>query len=648
MDFFEHQDHARRNTRRLVLLFFLAVVAVVVAVNLAVLAIFFWAESQTDAQAFEIRPEVALWVTAATVAVILIGSLYKTAVLSGGGEKIAQMLGGRPLESNTQDLNERRLLNVVEEMALASGIPAPAVFLLDKERSINAFAAGFSPETAVIGVTRGTLELLSRDELQGVVAHEFSHILNGDMRLNIRLMGILHGILIIGLIGYWVLRSSPRSSDRKKGGGAVMLLGLALFVIGYVGVFFGKLIKSGVSRQREFLADSAAVQFTRNPPGIAGALKKIGGLASSATLKSPNAEQASHLFFGNGVGRTMFRWLGTHPPLEERIRRLEPGFDGTFPEIRAAMAKEAPVAQMAPDATRAAPTAPRPEPAVQAPTLPLAPDEVGDLVGNPTPVHLAYAQGLLQRLPDDLHSRAREPAGARALVCALLLDPDGEIRRRQLKVLFRDGDRLLRQEIREALPGVDACTAEARLPLLDLAIPALRRLSSEQYSALKKLVEGLIAADRRVSLFEYTLQRLLLRHLEPSFRKVKPTSIQFYSLKKLGAECSVLLSALAHAGHSDAEEAGKAFACGAERLAESDAKLALRPRDGCGISQLDQSLRRLVTVAPRLKRQLLEACTATIGYDRRVTLAEGELLRAVADALECPLPPLLAGEELAA
>ena len=647
MDFFEHQEHARRNTRRLVIFFLLAVVAVVVSVNLAVLAIFFWVGSR-GMEGLAFRPEVALWVTAATLAVMLIGSLYKIAALSGGGERVAQMLGGRPLEPNTNDLNERRLLNVVEEMALASGIPVPTVFLLDKERGINAFAAGFDPEHAVIGVTRGTIELLSRDQLQGVVGHEFSHILNGDMRLNLRLMGILHGILVIGLIGYWVLRFSPRSSGGRKkgGGGAIMFLGLALLIIGFVGVFFGKLIKSGVSRQREFLADAAAVQFTRNPPGIAGALKKIGGLAGGSKLASPNAEQASHLFFGNGVGRGFFNWMATHPPLEERVRRIDPSFDGEFPEVRPRLETEL-AARLAPEPAGAAEAAPPPPPVAAAPALPLAPESVGAAVGAPTPLHLAYAQELLARLPETLLGKAHEPAGARALVCALLLDSDADVRRRQIKLLIDSGDRLLREDIRQLLPAVDACPAEARLPLLDLAVPALRRLSQDQFIALEHLVEGLIAADRRVSLFEYTLKRLLLRHLEPTFRKVKPAAVQYYSLKRLGPECSILLSALAHRGHSSDEEIAKAFACGAERLAASGAKLALRAREESGVSLVDQSLRKLAAVAPRIKRHLLEACTATVAYDRRVTLEEGELLRAVADALACPMPPFLPGQELA-
>ena len=255
------------------------------------------------------------------------------AALSRGGEVVARTLDGRPINSNTQDLNERRLLNVVEEMAIASGVPVPTVYLLENDKSINAFAAGFTPADAVIGVTRGTMELLNRDELQGVIAHEFSHVFNGDMRLNIRLMGVLHGITVIAMIGYVILRGT--SGSRKGGGLAILLLGGSLVVIGFVGVFFAKLIKSAVSRQREFLADASAVRYTRNPDGIAGALKKIGGLVYGAKIKSPRAEEASHFLFADGLRAKIssFQALATHPPLTERIRRIDAGFDGRFPTV---------------------------------------------------------------------------------------------------------------------------------------------------------------------------------------------------------------------------------------------------------------------------------------------------------------------------
>ncbi len=337
MDFFEHQEQARRKTGLLVVYFVLAVASIIVAVYLAVVAVF--VGTQGDAVEALWLPQVFGPVAGGTLLVITVGSLYKMADLARGGEVVARSLGGRPVLANTCELRERVLLNVVEEMAIASGTPVPPVFLLDNESAINAFAAGTTPQNAVIGVTRGTIETLNRDELQGVIAHEFSHILNGDMRLNLRLIGLLNGILLIAMIGYVLMRTGSgsyrvgfsSSSSNRKGGNPLPLLGLLLYVIGYIGVFFGHLIKSAVSRQREFLADASAVQFTRLPDGIVGALKKIGGLVQGSRLRTSQAEEASHMYFGNGLAAPFFALLATHPPLSERIRRIDPSFDGKFP-----------------------------------------------------------------------------------------------------------------------------------------------------------------------------------------------------------------------------------------------------------------------------------------------------------------------------
>lgn len=338
MDFFAHQERARRKTGWLVAYFVLAVLGIIVTIYGVFAAVILYGESRGGSLAGPSgfwNPELFSLVAVGTLVIIGLGSMYKIALLSRGGEAVATALGGRPVLPSTRALPEKILLNVVEEMALAAGTPVPPVYLLDHEAAINAFAAGTTPQNAVIGVTRGAIENLKRDELQGVIAHEFSHILNGDMRLNLRLMGILHGILVIALIGYFLMRTGSRrvylsSSSGKKGGNPLPLIGLCLYIIGYIGVFFGHLIKSAVSRQREFLADSSAVQFTRYPDGIAGALKKIGGLDSGSRLQAARAEEASHMYFGNGLSASFLNLLATHPPLSERIRRIQPDFNGVF------------------------------------------------------------------------------------------------------------------------------------------------------------------------------------------------------------------------------------------------------------------------------------------------------------------------------
>ncbi|HTL28953.1 MAG TPA: M48 family metallopeptidase, partial [Tepidisphaeraceae bacterium] len=353
MNFFEHQDRARRSTTRLVFLFIFAVLAIITALNLAAYAIargvgvhegvrHLSSPTYERVQPLWSNAGMYQWVTVGTLVTILSGTLYKTVQLRKGGAAVAQMLGGTPLIPNSGTPADRQLQNIVEEMSIASGVPVPQVYVMRNEPGINAFAAGFGPQDAVISVTQGCIDQLNRDELQGVIAHEFSHILNGDMRLNLRLIGILHGILLIALIGYFVLRSmfssssssSSRRSSSKDGDGGpwiALIIGLALVAIGYIGVFFGRLIQAAVSRQREFLADASAVQFTRNPSGIANALKKIAAASAGSQVDNAQALGTAHLFFASAFRVGFVNLLATHPPLVDRIKAIDPTFDGKLP-----------------------------------------------------------------------------------------------------------------------------------------------------------------------------------------------------------------------------------------------------------------------------------------------------------------------------
>ena len=662
MDFFQQQDSARRRTKLLVVYFVLAVVLIILAVYFAFVAAFFGMQAQMGPSVALLAaervgglwyPQLFLWVTLGTLAVVAAGSLYKTWSLSGGGAAVAILLGGRQLDPGTADLAERKVLNVVEEMAIASGTPVPPVYLLE-EAGINAFAAGHSPGDAVIGVTRGCMQLLSRDELQGVVAHEFSHILNGDMRLNLRLMGLLHGILIIGIIGYLVMRivlqsgrgSRPvvRSSGDKKGGGggvilALFVLGLLLCIIGYVGTFFGQLIKSAVSRQREFLADASAVQFTRNPAGIAGALIKIGGLSAGSCIEHEHAGEASHMFFEDALRPSFLNLLATHPPLLERIRRLDPSFDGHFPAtvvqaVSAVLVPESEAAGGLGFASGVAAAGPRPKLRVRS-------EEVVQQVGAPQSQHRDYAQAVRDAIPASILAEAREPCGARAVICALLVDADAQIAARQFQRLAAT-DAALGRETQRLLPTVCDLKAECRLPLIDLAVPALQRLSPAQYASFRQCVQDLIAADAQEDLFEYTLQRVLLQNLEPRFGKPRKLQVAYYALAGVTRECAQLLSALAYAGQREADAAQRAFAQGAAQLGLPAGAVVLLPSAEAGLDALDQALAKLVAIAPPLKRRLLAACADCVVADGEVTIEEAELLRAVSASLDCPMPPLLA------
>ncbi|MBX3413345.1 MAG: M48 family metallopeptidase [Pirellulales bacterium] len=670
MNFFEHQDVARRKSGRLVMLFVLAVVSIV-AVIYAVVMIALGTTDEGLARATGVNgvwnPYVCGIVTVSTLSVIVAGSLFKTIELAQGGERVALLLGGRRLDSNSKKPAERRLLNVVEEIAIASGVPVPSVYVLDRETSINAFAAGWEPTSAVIGVTRGTLEYLNRDELQGVIAHEFSHILNGDMRLNIRLIGLLNGILIIALIGYYVLRFAPRSSgssDSKKGNGiaVVTIIALSLVIIGYVGVFFGKLIKAAVSRQREYLADASAVQFTRNPEGIAGALKKIGGVAEHARIADPHAEEASHMFFGDALEGSFLNLFSTHPPLAERIKRIDPAFNGRFPRAEqageqaaaatagAAAARQgaqaaamgfAVGADVATHASRSAAERSRQELAslrAQARNRQLDPTQAVEQVGTISAAQLDHAAAFIAALPAELDRAAREPHGAQLVVYALLVDRDEQVRGAQLKLLESVLDGASWQEFDRLLPEVDALGPGYRMPLLELAQPALKALSARQYDLFRASVERLVKADEQVDLAEYVLWTMIVRHLDQHFGRRRPPKVQYQSLDAVGNAAIGVLATLAHVGHHDESVTQGAFEAGMQRLGKG---ASLPRRETCTLAALDRDVATLAASAPQVKRQMIEACVATIAADGLTSLDEAELLRALCDALGCPMPPLV-------
>ncbi len=541
---------------------------------------------------------------------------------------------------NTTDPVERRLLNVVEEMALASGVPVPAVFMLSEEMGINAFAAGHTPSDCVVAVTRGSAQQLTRDQLQGVIAHEFSHILNGDMRLDLKLMGVLYGLLIMGLTGRellrWAAYGGGRSSSRRDNGGLYLLaIGLTFMVLGFLGMLFGNLIKAAVSRQREFLADASAVQFTRNPEGIGGALKRIGSAIFGSKLISPRAAEASHIYFAEGL-TSLF---ATHPPLDLRIRRIDPQWDGKYPPALPTDAVVGLAAEGAEGFVEGAAVAkadvydtPVPVPTVQ---------HAARQVASPTGVHRTYVQELLAAMPQPLVDAAHEPYGARALIFSLLLDNDADVRAAQLAALQKAAEPQVFELTLRLVTSASQLDVRGELPLVDMALPALRALSPSQYNEFIKCFLQLVDADHRISLFEWTLHHIMLRHLRPQFEPAKPPQIVYYGLQQLGQQCSVLLSALARASQQDDEGA---FEAGARLIPEVGARLL--PPEACTLNVLDEALKSLAQVAPKQRARLVGACAACVCADLAVNVAECELLRAICDMLDCPMPPLVAGQEV--
>ena len=646
MNFFESQVRVRRHTALLVILFGLAVLTLIIMTNLLVMLVFGYINSEQlrDGGSWIRQMD---WKTFAAVSagvgfVVLAGSLYKVLALSAGGKVVAESLGGQLIPQDTRDMNQRKLLNVVEEMAIASGIPAPPVYLLADERGINAFAAGFSPRDAVIGVTRGTIDQLSREQLQGVIAHEFSHIFNGDMRLNIRLMGALYGILVLGILGYYLLYSASFSSRRRsndRSGVTILALAIGLMAIGFAGTFFGGLIKAAVSRQREYLADDSAVQFTRNPDGIAGALKRIGGAEFGSKVENPGTPEISHALFAQGISGFM-QWLSaTHPPLAKRILRIDPQWDGKFDFT----------AQAGPgqdeEHTGESKTVSRP--AVADPVVAVAAGAaVADLmiaidqIGNPTQEAIHYARSLLSELSMAIKEAAREPYGARAVIYCLVLDKGQDVRARQLQQLQDHADPDVYALTLRLMPEMDELEIKHRLPVIDIAIPALKQLSLAQYRSFRENLVGLIEMDARVELLEWSLQKILFHHLDGQFFKLAPMRARYSEPRQLKKEIELVLSAMAHAGAQDQSDREEAFGAAAATLEAGG--LALLAKNQIRVSDLDLALAKLEELKPLAKSRLLKACVASIGHDQRVSPVEVELLRAFAGVLDCPMPPGMA------
>ncbi|MBD2437555.1 M48 family metallopeptidase [Nostoc sp. FACHB-110] len=621
MNFFEHQDQARQNTQKLIGLYVLSIGVMIGAIYLATL--------------FFLRMAPRVWwhgqlflsVVCVTTIAIALASLYKILCLREGGRVIAQELGGRLLISDIANEQERQLLNIVEEMAIASGISVPAVYLLDAEKSINAFAAGFTANDAVIGVTHGTLQFLNREELQGVIGHEFSHILNGDMRLNLRLIGLLHGILFIYFTGR--LLWEFRSNSREDKGLPLWGFGLALILIGSVGFFCGTLIKAAISRQREFLADASAVQFTRNPDGITGVLEKLQRMDSR--LIAPRAEAASHMFFGNALNPSFWdEMLATHPPLAERIRRVrgvKVRNSGSMPTHyqRQSHTQESLVMGLA-GGTTANITA----------------EQVVNQIGTVAPEHFAHAQALLSELPESLRLGVREQQSAMAIVLALALENENPaIRERQLTWLQQVQPVDIVEKILAFNSEVSLLHAKLRLPLLDLTIPALRQGSATDCQRLCKYIHGLAIVNRNLSLWYFVLQLVLWHRLQPCIHPTASISVEFNSIEQIWPDSINVLSALARVGHPQAEAAAYAFRCGVFRLpgaGQKEISDTLAPSD---FAVVKNSLERLRLASPKIKQAVVDACAHTVLVDNKVTPQEADLLRAIAMTLDCPIPPFL-------
>jgi len=640
MNFFARQEAARRKTRVLLFYYALAVLCIVCAFYLASRAIAFVAFGALESDrplvgeadrfsSFRVFVWDPLWMSLTagiSLAIIACGTLYRRASLSDGGSSVARSVGGREIMPETHDLSERRLINIVEEVALASGVPVPRVFVLENEAGVNAFAAGFTLRDAAIAVTRGAMERLERDELQGVVAHEFSHILNGDMRLNSWLIGILFGILVTSVVGreLMVLLGRVRVSNGKKGGGGlvfiIFLSGMALWAIGSVGVFFARIIQCSVSRQREFLADASAVQFTRNPMGLAGALKRIGAQHVSNALHSPNRAELSHLLFASASASGFDGMFASHPPLVARIRSLDPAFNGDFGPWARRESPENLERQQAPKRSASA---------------------VGGFVpGVASAVEKAAPLAFLMRLAPEMRESVTQPAGAAAVLYGLLLSDDEGVRRIQRERVMALEDAVMAasaERWRELLRQKDR--VERRM-FAELAVEGVRHRDPAARAVCVNLVHELAAADGSISLFEYMLQSRVERSLVPA-SAVRDAHRKPVPPKQVRVEVAAVLGVLAYAGQpQDDVQAAAAWRAGAARATSFGVEELLPSRESCTLELLDRSMDCLNGLVPLLKGELITACSEVVRTDGALTPDEAELVRVIADRLDMPLPQL--------
>ncbi|PXX91055.1 peptidase M48 [Marinobacter vulgaris] len=645
--FFQRQASARRNTGALVLLFLAAVALITLCVCLVGYLV---TRSETTGLGFAdwLLSRHGLFTALAVVGLIGIGSLIRWIDLAGGGERVAKMVGARAIDPDTRDADERRLRNIVEEMAIASGVSVPELYVMDHETGINAFVAGYTPGEAVMVVTHGALTQLTRDELQGVVGHEFSHVLNGDMRLNVRLIAILAGILMLGQIGSFLVQMSfhrsalsSRTSRDRRGEALFGLVGLALLVIGYVGVFFGRLIQSAVSRQREMLADASAVQFTRNPEGIGGALFKI-GLKGGYLDTTSHGSDMNHMCFGESTRMKFSALLASHPPVRERIEAIQPGL---FARLRSRLRDTEPAG-----AIRSAGSAPSgsvlPEAAAgfgSGHTSPLnsrPPQNLSDSVGTVNRHSEDYAVALLNSLPATFRNLLYTRAGAIQLCYALLIAQLPARSRVQRLALIEAGSIFAPNSelLDKLLPTLEALGQSVRFPVLELAMPALRKLDPDERSLLISATETLIRADNRLSLFELAMHTFLRRHLAGDSARVVP--VRYRSYRPVTVPLQIVFSLMARAGADDNENRQTLFNEAMGGFLSKGRKPELLTE--VSVTQLRQALMALNSLSPLLKPGIIDACGHCVLADGRVNTREYELIRLVADQLDCPMPPLRA------
>jgi Zn-dependent protease with chaperone function len=609
MNFFRAQDEARGRTTKLVVLLVLAIL--VLTGTLYVLAVLGQGKLFAHGEHEWFQPKLFMATSGVALLVILGGSLLRIAELSKGGGAIAERLGGRLVGATTRDAAERRYLNVVQEMALASGLPVPLCYVIDGDETINAFAAGNSPQDAAVGVTRGALRNLTRDELQGVIAHEFSHIGNGDMKLNLRIIGAIAGLTALAQLGYIFFRlaGSVRGKNSAPIALAMVLTGVVVLLIGSGGILFGKIIQAAVSREREYLADASAVQFTRNPLGLASALRKVAGLSGAQREASSAELEAQHMFFAGSAG-FLESLFSSHPPIGERIRRVDPAFDGHIPDVTpvAVSVDDEPVSCLSGRAVATLPPLPTPARTV------------------PTDLQIQDSVGFRGVIPGALREASEDPVSAMAVVLGLILRHDPAQRAAQLAQAESLAGGEVVREVRRLDALLRVVPAGSRVALLDLSMPALRQLSHAQEAAFKQALEraGYEAEDGLIVLL---IQASIRRYLSRWDMNVTPRS------GDLAAAGGLVLSAVVQTSGEDPAAQARAYVLGAGVLGMAGLSPTMVPSASVDLAKVDEALAVIAGQTVPARRQFVRAIGAAMLHDGKAEPAEIEIVRAVADSL---------------
>lgn len=640
MNFFEHSDRAKKNSIFLIIALMVSTICIIFVILYVMSFIyvsFFEREyiSASPLAILKLVPDNILFFGALSIlTIILLGSVVKVFELSKGGAVVAQSIGGKPLmRQNAKTYQEIMLLNIVDEISIASGIPSPLVYVTNDE-SINAFAAGHTYENAVVGVTSGAINKLNREELQGVIAHEFSHIFNGDMKLNIRTTGVLNGILLISLFGIYVLKSTKYVKSGKNNGSVVLFIvavGASLYILGSIGVFFGNMIKASINRQREYLADASAVRFTRNPNSIASALKKIGAYGS--VLNSPSASEFSHMYFSNGI-KSLF---STHPPLKDRIKRVDPAWDGDYKSfIRTSTLKN----KSKNENISSSEQKKRKEKMITSLTTAVILDKLNH-IGDLSDIQIEKARHDLSQIPISIKELFYNPLETSFIIFSLLMKTMGISTQNSLidDISDKYNNSLNLKQIKQTFLIVkneaDKLDKEQYLHVINLSISALRQMSLEQYKLFRDTVNFIINSNNQISWFEWNLKYLIIHPLDISFNLSKIPSEIHSSLASIKFEIEILLSSLTYAEYKDNAKAKEAF----EKVNSKIDGINLKyfNKESITNTLLENSLREMERARPALRRKIFEIAMICVLEDDKISTKELQSIHALANVLRLPI-----------